>query len=53
MRNAFCRAWKIERKLKNLENEICTLQDLEYGKKHLKNMENAERSVGPGIWQEN
>jgi hypothetical protein len=35
-----CRTWNMARNPKNVENEKCTLQDLEYGKKTLKIMEN-------------
>ena len=34
MTNAHCKTWNMARKLKNLENEKGTLQDLEYGEKH-------------------
>ena len=42
MRNAYCSSWimaKKKKNLKNVENEKCTLQDMEYGKKteNLKN----------------
>ena len=39
--------------LKMLENEKCTLYDLEYGKK-TKNYRKCQMyNVGPGIWQDN
>ena len=34
MINALCRNWNMAKKLKNVDNEKCTLYDLEYGKKH-------------------
>ena len=40
MRNGHSRTWNMAKKkkkpLKNVENEKCTLQDLEYGKKNEK-----------------
>ena len=33
MRNAHCRTWNMASKMKNIENEKCTLQDLEYCEK--------------------
>ena len=36
MRNAHCRTWNMARKLKIMENERHTLQDMKYGKKHSK-----------------
>ena len=33
MRNTHCRNWIVARKLKNVENEMQTLYDLEYGEK--------------------
>ena len=33
MRNAHCRSWNMVRKLKKMENETHTLQDMEYGEK--------------------
>ena len=36
MRNAHCSTWVMVRKLKNMENETQTLQDLEYSEKHKK-----------------
>ena len=36
MRRTHCRTWIRARKLKNGENEMQTLFDLEYGKKHSK-----------------
>ena len=54
MRYTHCWPWIMMKKLKNVENETQTLQDLEYGKKILKNLENENcTSVGPGVWQEN
>ena len=38
MRNAHCRTWSLARKLKIMENEKHTLQDLEYGENQLKNV---------------
>ena len=34
MRNAHCRIWNMARKLKIMENEKHTLQDMKYGKEH-------------------
>ena len=36
MRNAHCLTWNMAKTLKNMENEKCTLQDPEYGKKNEK-----------------
>jgi hypothetical protein len=36
MRNAYCRTWNLERTQNNVEKEIHTLHDLEYGEKILK-----------------
>jgi hypothetical protein len=33
MKNEHCRTWNNARKQKNVENEKCTLQDLEYDEK--------------------
>ena len=33
MRNKKCMTWNMARKVKNEENEKCSLQDLEYGEK--------------------
>ena len=67
MRNAHCRTWSMMRKLKIMENEKHTMQDLEYGGK-LKNVENETQTivrktekcekremhtVGLGVWREN
>jgi hypothetical protein len=43
----------LRRKLKSLKNEICTLYDLEYGKKKNKEKRGKTKmhTVGPGIWQ--
>ena len=38
--------------LKKVENEKCTLQDLEYGKKTANHGKLETHNVGPGIWQE-
>jgi hypothetical protein len=40
------------RKLKIMENEKCTLQDLEYGEKPEKCGKLDTTTVGLGIWQE-
>ena len=37
--------------LKKVENEKCTLQDLEYGKKTANHGKLETHNVGPGIWQ--
>ena len=44
MRYTHCWPWIMMKKLKNVENEKCTLQDLEYGEKYAKNwkMRNAQ-----------
>ena len=42
MRNAHCRTWSLARKLKIMENEKHTLQDLEYGENQLKNVKNVK-----------
>jgi hypothetical protein len=34
MKNAHCRTWILERKLKNLESKKSTPKDLEYGEKN-------------------
>ena len=34
MRNAHGRTWSMARKLKNIENEKYTLQDIKYDEKH-------------------
>jgi hypothetical protein len=31
MRNVFCRAWNIARKLKNVNNKKGTVEEMEYG----------------------
>ena len=31
MRKAHCKTWNMSRKLKNVKNEKCKLQDLDYG----------------------
>ena len=36
--------------LKNLENDKCTLQDLEYCEKTEKHGKWEDHTVGPGIW---
>ena len=41
------------RKLKNLENEKNTLQDLDCGEKTEKGGICETHTVGPGIWREN
>jgi hypothetical protein len=53
MRNTHCRTWIMERKLKNVENEIKTLYELEYGEKHWKWRKREMHTVGPGICREN
>ena len=40
MRNAQGRTWSMARKLKNVESETQTLQELEYDEKLQKNVEN-------------
>jgi hypothetical protein len=34
IRHKNCKIWKIARKLKNIENEKCTLEYLEFGEKY-------------------
>ena len=48
MRNAHCRAWNMVRKLKDMEKEKLTVQDLEYGEKTEKTwkMRNAHNRTG-------
>ena len=41
MRNAHSLTWNMAKTLKNMENEKCTLQDPEYGKK-MKKLENVK-----------
>ena len=38
--------------MKNVKNEKCTLQDLEYGKKTEKRGKRETHMIGYGIWQE-
>ena len=51
MRNAYRRTWNMARKLKNLKNENCTLQDLEYGEKTENHGKGETHTLGPIIWQ--
>ena len=37
---------------KKVENEKCTLQDLEYGEKTYQKAKSETHMVGPGIWRE-
>jgi hypothetical protein len=38
MKNAHCETWNMARKLNNMESEIHTLLDLEYGEKNGKHV---------------
>ena len=51
MRNAHSRTWNMPGKLKNVENEKHTLQDLDYGEKPEKHGKCETHTIGPGIWQ--
>jgi hypothetical protein len=51
-RNVHCRMWNMGRKLKIMENEKHTLDDLKMTKS-LKNVKHEKHTVGRGIWQEN
>ena len=53
MRNVHSRTWNMARKLKNVENEKHTLQDLDCGEKIGKGGKCESHTVGPGIWREN
>ena len=54
MRNAHCRKKIVAKKLKNMENEKQTLQDLVCGEKTEKKRGKCDtHTVGPQIWLEN
>ena len=44
--------WNMAGKLKNVKNEKCSLQDLQYGKKTDQKVKLETHMAGPGIWQE-
>ena len=44
--------WNMAGKLKNVKNEKCSLQDLQYGKKTDQKVKLVTHMAGPGIWQE-
>ena len=50
MRNVHSRTWNKARKMKNVQNEKHTLQDLYCGEKTEKRGKCDTHSVGPGIW---
>ena len=52
MRNVHSRTWNMPGKLKNVENEKHTLQDLDCGEKPEKHGKCETHTIGPGIWQE-
>ena len=52
MKHKQCRTWNMARKLKNVENGKCTLQDLEYGEKTDKQRKCETHMVGHEIWRE-
>ena len=62
MRNAHCRTWNMERKLKNMDNKTKTVQELEYEKYTLKVLDYGEKTdqhgkcdthtLGSEIWRE-
>ena len=53
MRNVHSRTWNMAGKLKNVEYEKHTLQDLGCGEKPEKRGKCETHTVGPGIWREN
>ena len=52
MRHKHCLPWNMVRKLKNVENDRQTLQDLEYGEKSDQRENRETHMVGPGTRQE-
>ena len=53
MRNAQYRIWIMARKLKKVENEKHTMQELKYGEKTDQKRNIKTNTAGHGIWQEN
>ena len=51
MKNAHCTTWNMAKKLKNFENEKCTLWDLEYVR-NLKNMKNDTHTLEYRVYGE-
>ena len=52
-RNVHCRTWNMARKLKIMENEKNTLEDLKNDEITEKREKLEIHIVGPGIWREN
>ena len=52
-RNVHCRMWNMARKLKIMENEIHSLDDLKKGEITKKREKCEMHTEGPGIWREN
>ena len=48
-----CRTWNMARKLKIMENENHTLEDLKNDEITEKREKREMHTVGPGIWREN
>ena len=53
MRNVNSRTWNMARKLKIMENEKHTLEDLKKGEITERREKREMHTVGPGIWQDN
>ena len=52
MRHKHCRTWNMARTLKNVKNEKCTLQDLDYGEKTEKRGKRDRNTIWPGnFWE--
>ena len=51
MRNAHCRTWNMARKLKIMENEKHTLEDLKNDEITKKREKLEIHTVGRGVWQ--
>ena len=52
MRKAHCSIWNMARNILTLENDKCTLQILEYGKKTENHGKCVSHTVGRGLWRE-
>ena len=52
-RNVHCRTWNMARKLKIMQNEKHSLDDLKKDKITEKHEKLEMHTVGPGIWREN
>ena len=52
-RNVHCRTWNMARKLKIMENEKHSLDDLKNNEINEKRENLEMHTVGPGIWREN